>query len=329
MPTLSPLALLVAALADVYQQAQQHQVLLRKNEAATRTALVDPILRALGWDTTNLYMVEPEHTVQNKQSLDYVLKGQDGTILAVLEAKKLGEPLDKLGHVGALIGYAFSLKPKVFIITDGLHWHCYSPEHSHYEPTTALHLAEETLLSTALQLLQLLDAAHGGYGLPKSLVTQPSALPFSAPLPPAKGSKSKPSESVSQPPSQASKQSFTELSALSTLALSPGQKPASLRLPDGTIKAIQTWKDILLEVGRFLLLNKQNLQLPLPDKAGKKRFLLTFEKPAIGSSTLASYQGKPIFIYTHYSATDCIANALHAENQLPAEARKTKVAVAF
>ncbi|RZK33059.1 MAG: hypothetical protein EOO61_15990 [Hymenobacter sp.] len=329
MPTPSPLASLVAVLADVCQQAKQHQLLLNKNEAATRTALIDPILRALGWDTADLYMVEPEHTVQNKQSLDYVLKSHNGIISAVVEAKKLGEPLDKLGHVGALIGYAFSLKPKVFIITDGLHWHCYSPTHSHYEPTSALHLTESTLLPMALQLLQLLDAAHAGYGLPKTSVIQQEPLPPAAPISSAKGSKPKINKSVSQQSSPPIEQPFTELSSLSTLALSPGQKPISLRLPDGTVKAIQTWKDILLEVSRFLLLSKKNLQLPLPDKAGKKRFLFAFEKPAIGSSTPASYQGKPIFIYTHYSATDCIANALYAEEQLPIEARKVKAAVAF
>ncbi|MGI4760500.1 MAG: hypothetical protein ACRYF0_07335 [Janthinobacterium lividum] len=63
---------------------------MSKNEAATRAVLIDPVLRALGWDTTNLLLVEPERTVENKQSLDYVLKDRSGKIQSVIEAKKLG-----------------------------------------------------------------------------------------------------------------------------------------------------------------------------------------------------------------------------------------------
>ncbi|MGI4874922.1 MAG: hypothetical protein ACRYFX_27525 [Janthinobacterium lividum] len=329
MPTLSPLAVLATTLAAVCQQAQQHQVLLSKNEAATRAVLIDPVLRALGWDTTDVAMVEPERTVQNKQSLDYVLKTCSGSILAVIEAKKLGESLDKIGHVGALIGYAFSLKPQAFFITDGLHWHCYSPEHSHYEPITTLHLTNDTSLSTALQLLRLLDAAHGGHGLPNQPKVAVDASPNNEISQIAKSTPSKANKQSQQKHFKKESEVFTELASLSTLALQPGQKPTKLRLPDGTIKAIHTWKDILFETSSFLLLHKKNISLPLPDKAGKKRFLLSSTKPPVGSSTLTSYQGKPVFIYTHYSATDCIANALYAEHQLPTEARSVNIAVAF
>lgn len=178
MLTLSPLATLVATLSEVCHQAEQNHVLLSKNEAATRAALIDPILRALGWNTADVRMVEPERTVENKQSLDYVLKSPAGTIQSVVEAKKLGESLDKLGHVGALIGYAFSLKPVSFFITDGLNWHCYSPDHSHYEPTSIIELRADRLLPAALQLLQLLDAAHGGHGFSTTPAAAPAAAVF-------------------------------------------------------------------------------------------------------------------------------------------------------
>jgi hypothetical protein len=324
MPTPSPLAALVATLAEVCRQAAQHQSLLSKNEAATRAALIDPVLRALGWDTANVAMVEPERTVQNKQTLDYALKSLDGTTLAVIEAKKLGEPLDKIGHVGALIGYAFSLKPTAFFITDGLSWHCYSPEHSHYEPITTVHLIEDSLLPSALQLLQLLDAAHGGYGLTEVLSTAVPLLANSQAV--AKSNKTKKPIPQAVP---APGKHFIELGQLSTLAPSSRQKPTTLRLPDGTQQPIRTWKDVLLEVCRFLMLHNSHLALPLPDKAGKKTFLISATKPANGSSSPATYQAKPVFIYTNYSASACTANALYAEAQLPDEVRQVKVAVAF
>lgn len=102
-----------------------------------------------------------------------------------------------------------------------------------------------------------------------------------------------------------------------------------MRLPNGVIKPISIWKDILLEVCYLVLDANPNLSLPLPDKAGKKRFLLSSTKPALGSSTQAKYQGKPVFIGTHYSAADCIANALYAASQLPAHQQATTLAVSF
>ncbi|GAB3240775.1 hypothetical protein GCM10027346_35410 [Hymenobacter seoulensis] len=63
MPVSSPLASLVTVLQTVLSSAKGNTDLLRKNEAATRAALIDPILRALGWDTANVQMVEPEKTI--------------------------------------------------------------------------------------------------------------------------------------------------------------------------------------------------------------------------------------------------------------------------
>lgn len=47
-------------LDDLVGAAQEYAATLEKNEAATRAVLVDPVLRALGWDTANTYMVEVE-----------------------------------------------------------------------------------------------------------------------------------------------------------------------------------------------------------------------------------------------------------------------------
>ncbi len=315
MPTLSPLAALAATLTEVCQQAQQHQQLLSKNEAATRAALINPVLRALGWNPADLTMVEPERTVQNKQSLDYVLKSHDGTILAVVEAKKLGEPLDKLGHVGALIGYAFSLKPTRFFITDGIHWHCYSPGHSQFEPVAVLQLSQENLLPTALQLLQFLDAAHGGHGLSTAILTSKTAAPLDK------------SAVEKHSPTQTSK-AYVPLTT--ALALGTTGKPAWLRLPDGSEHPLKSWKDILLAACKLVVHTRPDLLLPLPDKAGKKTALLRREQPMKNVSyTTISYQGHPAYIYTNYSATDCLANALYILKLLPETQQLTETAVAF
>lgn len=317
MPTPSPLATLVAALANVCQQAHQHQPLLSKNEATTRAALIDPVLRALGWDTADITMVEPERTVQNKQSLDYVLKTASGNSWAVVEAKKLGEPLDKLGHVGAVIGYAFSLKPTAFFITDGLNWHYYSPGHSQFEPVATLRLCVATLLPTALQLLQLLDAAHGGHGLAGSVPTAKTAAVVAK-------------ATAKLPQSASSKTSKAYVPLTAALALDSPGKPTWLRLPDGSEHSVKTWKDILLAACRLVLHTRPDLSLPLSDKAGKKTALFRREQPAKGLSfTTVNYQGRPAYIYANYSATDCLANALYILKLLPKEQQHTETAVAF
>lgn len=322
----SPLLAIYYTIQQIRANATDNADIFQKNEAATRAVLIDPLLRALGWDTTNVRMVEPERTVENKQSLDYVLKDADGSIRSVIEAKKLGESLDKLGHVGALIGYAFSLKPQGFFITDGLNWHCYSPAHSHYQPVATLNLWESHPIEAALQMVQWFDAALSGYGI------EPNATQLQSPVisNSALNTQSKPQKAPSKLAAQnIETANFTDVSQLHLLNLPPGRKPRRLRLPNGTIKPITIWKDILLEVCYLVLSTNPNLSLPIPDRAGKKRFLFSRAKPETGSSTQASYQGKPLFIGTHYSAADCIGNALYALQQLPAAQKSTTLAVGF
>lgn len=327
----SPLISIYHIIQQVRLNAAANTGIFQKNEAATRAALIDPILRSLGWDTANVRMVEPERTVENKQSLDYVLKDAANNIRSVIEAKKLGESLDKLGHVGALIGYAFSLKPQTFFITDGLNWHCYSPSHSHYQPIETLNLQDADPIVAALQLIRWLDAAQSGHGIQLSTIGQPPAPILT--LPQSAVASAKPTKSVTkalqQPKKLKSAADFVEVSQLKLLDLPAGQKPKLLRLPNGTIRPISTWKDVLLEACHLVLDTNPHLQLPLPDKAGKSRFLFSSKKPEKGSSSPAYYNGKPVFIGTHYSAADCIANALYALSKLPTGQYSTTLAVSF
>ena len=328
MSSTSPLAAICQVIQQVRANATANASLFRNNEAATRAALIDPILRALGWDTANVRMVEPERMVANKQSLDYVLKDTQANIRSVVEAKKLGESLDKLGHVGALIGYAFSLKPTNFFITDGLNWHYYSPTHSSYEPVAILNLQEADSVAAALQLIQWLDAAQSGHGIQPDLSSTPSHanLPLLKQPPLAKPN-GKPLSRLKKLNPEAT--DFTDVSQLHLPDLPAGQKPKQLRLPNDTVKPISAWKDILLETCQLLLSTNSSLPIPFPDKAGKKRFLISIEKQPIGASTKVVHNGKALFIGTNYSAADCIANALYAAQQLLPSQRKTNLAVSF
>jgi hypothetical protein len=66
------------------------------------------------------------------------------------------------------------------------------------------------------------------------------------------------------------------------------------------------------------------------DKAGKKTTLLSWHQSGKErSSQQLTYQGKAVFLDTHYSAQACVANALYLLQQLPKNAAATEAAVAF
>ncbi|WP_139924687.1 hypothetical protein [Hymenobacter sp. DG01] len=321
----SPLASLYTTLQSVRLSAENNATLLRKNEAATRAALIDPILRALGWDTANVQMVEPERTIGGELRVDYLLHNAAGKPQVVVEAKCLGASLDKHGYVSKVLGYALGFKVQTVFITDGMQWHCYSNLHKGNTEATIFSLAEDDLLTAALQLIQWLDAAQSGHGIVEAPTPDLAANPVATE--PAKAPKkaiAKTSKSVT-----ASADSFVELNHINTLQLEPNQKPKRLRLPDGSMRDIKSWKDILLEACELLLQKNTTLSFPFPDKSGKKTALFSRQKPLKGSSYATVYQGQPLYVYTNYSAPSCLANALYVFGKLSDQDKQQAAAVAF
>ena len=69
-----------------------------KSEEATKTAIVLPVLQALGWDTTDPREVTPEYKLtvegREREAVDYALQ-IDGKIVAFIECKAANKPLSK------------------------------------------------------------------------------------------------------------------------------------------------------------------------------------------------------------------------------------------
>ena len=98
---------------------------LRQSEALTRYALVDPLLRALGWDTADAKSVVPEYRSAAGVA-DYALFSGNGQPPAVIiEAKKLGEPLDDRVALQSL-NYCNLVGTPYFALTDGKIWKIYA-----------------------------------------------------------------------------------------------------------------------------------------------------------------------------------------------------------
>ena len=66
---------LVKVIETLKERIASHGPALQQNETRTRMALIDPLLQALGWDTSEPAVVRPEYSAGNGRA-DYALLGQ-------------------------------------------------------------------------------------------------------------------------------------------------------------------------------------------------------------------------------------------------------------
>ena len=129
---------------------------LQANETRTRTALIDPILRVLGWDVSDPALVTPEYNVGSRRPDYALLKDNASPCALFLEAKKLGEPL--VNHQEQMVRDANMAGVPYAGLTDGDHWEVYTvfeakPIAQRRILSVALHAT--TAHESALQLLML------------------------------------------------------------------------------------------------------------------------------------------------------------------------------
>lgn len=104
------------------RRINQHRDQLEKSEALTRYALIDPLLRALDWDTEDPSVVLPEYAAGGGLA-DYALLNSEGKPAILVEAKKLHNPLNKAAEQG--IHYTLNQGFEFFVVTDGQTWELY------------------------------------------------------------------------------------------------------------------------------------------------------------------------------------------------------------
>ena len=176
---------LVSLIETLAERIGRHREVLGKNEMHTRMALVDPLLRALGWDTSDPQVVSAEYAVQGVGRADYALLGEDAKPVAIIEAKKLGEPVDE--HVRQMLNYANAEGIPYAGLTDGNHWHLYNVVFEPGQPIQDRRILEAQLADgpavTCAVSLVLLWRRNLSSSAPPP--TQPSARAPQAPSPPA------------------------------------------------------------------------------------------------------------------------------------------------
>ena len=113
---------LTGVIESLSERIGTHRASLGENETRTRMALVDPLLKALGWDVSDPDVVTPEFKVTGGLA-DYALLRSDEQPAATVEAKKLGERL--ASHQMQMLNYANASGIDFAALTDGDHWELY------------------------------------------------------------------------------------------------------------------------------------------------------------------------------------------------------------
>jgi len=147
---------LLEAIERVRERIERHGSKLSQNEMLTRYALVDPILRALGWDTEDPEQVVPEFQTEVGRP-DYILCHENLRI--GVEAKRLGadEKTFEQAYLRALPLWQ-SREIRYYAITDGdrwILWDISKPRTQNPEPIVDIRLSRDNLGDAARQLLAL------------------------------------------------------------------------------------------------------------------------------------------------------------------------------
>lgn len=263
---------LLKAIELARERMREYRDALHKNEALTRYVLVDPILRALGWDTEDPEKVEPEFPTQTGIP-DYALKwGRHPQIM--VEVKPLQEKLESARGKG--FQYCWTNKVPFYVITDGDAWEIYDLREMGGKQLVNLRLSEGSAGEVARKLLAL--------WYPAMPTIEPSQKPVvSPPLPSPAG---------------------ISLAQLKD-HVKPGDKsPQRVHFPNGVQKELKNWKGLLIAVAEWVL---PELKDKLPIRLGPKRFLL-YSQPhhPRGNPFKAPEKVGSFWLETHFSARDCV-----------------------
>ena len=140
------------AVETVRVNIQERRASFMTNERQTRSGLIDPILRTLGWDVSQVDFVKSEYRTSSSGTADYALfDGSDP--IALIEAKRLGKSLN-VRIVEQLADYTRNENTVRFaIFTNGDRWRMRETGKS--VTVIDIHLSNESPLKSALELMRL------------------------------------------------------------------------------------------------------------------------------------------------------------------------------
>lgn len=143
-------------LKELRERIKKYKEDLAKSEALTRYVLIDPLLRALEWNTEDPERVRPEEKQAGGQP-DYILciKDKELVKLIAVEAKSLGTKLDEKKTLDLSFNYSWKSGIPYFIITDGNIWTVYDVREPGGKQLFTVNILGEELGEVARKLLSL------------------------------------------------------------------------------------------------------------------------------------------------------------------------------
>ena len=270
-----PLDDLVSVIETLQQRIISHRQSLQQNEIRTRTALIDPLLTALGWDVSDPAVVTPEYSVGEGRA-DYALNGSEAIPAAMVEAKRLGHALNDEERM-QMLNYANARGVRYAAVTDGNAWEL-------YEVFKQAPLEDRRLLivrivgspahELALQLL-MLWRPNVASGQPVEAV---EPLIASAPVSQtAMTAAAEMSSIIEAPRPILSEPVSIEPGWVSLPDFNPpgGSKPpAAIRFPDGSLQGIRRWNDILTAVATWLNASGKLTTSHMPVQSSPKTYIV-------------------------------------------------------
>jgi len=302
------------------KRIDEHGAALRQSEALTRYALIDPLLRELGWDTEDPALVMPEYRL-GKGYADYALLG-DGKPMIMVEAKKLGTPLQDAASQG--IGYCIEDGIAFFAVTDGRQWEI-------YETHKMAPIAEKVIVqfdlthSPGVVCLQALALWHPA-------VEQDSVKAGQTPLVQRAHPEASPIVEVPHPEANfidatqsAPKASRDNQNWISISEFSPQKEdeaPTELRFPDDNAVQIQNWFMLLTETVRWLYDNRHLTEAN--PQVRSARSLIVSDSPFHSSGRPFAWPKSigPLYIEAHghrYTLTRKLRTVIIRTGQDPAQ----------
>ena len=255
------------------ERIESHGATLSDGEMPTRYALIDPLLRELGWNMSDPTMVIPEYR-SGAGKPDYALFAASRLRL-VVEAKKLWAPLGN-SVLSKVIEYSQQSGSTYFAATNGAHWKV-------YKTSSQKLMAEFTIGKWQASLW--------------SRITPPS-------------------ETVEECRKAVPLWRPGSWHQLADIEYAAGLKPVELLCPDDDTVKLKSWRDLLVEVVRWLTAN--NLLTPSdcpirPENTVSKRYLFNC-RPYHRSRkrfTSPSEEVNGIYAELDYGADSLASNAIN------------------
>ena len=267
------------------ERIQTHRPYLEGYETRTRQALIDPMLRALGWDVEDPNSVELEYGIDRKWA-DYALMGSERPI-AVIEAKALGTELNNNVKMQVL-NYANTDGIDYMAVTNGDHWQMFDVFKRGQLDNRILmnfHLTQDEPYACALQALGLWRPNLAS-GKPQEAITPVFAHHESATDQPEPSTPEPPSAAPSSGQEAVDSSESEEQNQDNWVPLTSWkrktQKPpvnTNIKFPNSNPRPINHWIDIWVNVADYLIktgkISEENC--PVRRNEGTKTYLLHTE----------------------------------------------------